>query len=129
MEPDDISGDQFGDRQLLFVSITQNRGCCGNLLPNVLHRMSSLKFHVEVYNYAKQDNDDDDRAAGQIAEHNRDGAGHQKNEDKGIGKKTQKSDQRSETRLSGEAVRTMKMQSLFRLGGSQSGCSRFEQFE
>jgi hypothetical protein len=86
-------------------SITQNRGCCGNLLPNVLHRMSSLKFHVEVYNYDKQDNDDDDRAAGQIAEHNRDGAGHQKNEDRGLAKKRRK------------AIRGAKRDSLAKLFG------------
>ena len=129
IEPDDIPGDQLCDRQLQFVSITQNRGSCSNLLPNILHRMSSLKLHVEVHDHAEQDDGDDDRAADRIAQRDRDGAGRQENEDQGIGKKAEKTDQSGEARLPYQAVRAMETQSLFRLGGSQSGRSCFEQLE
>ena len=47
-------------------------------------------------------------------------------EDKGIGKKAEETDQGGEARLSHQAVWAMETQSLFRLGGSQSGRSCFE---
>jgi hypothetical protein len=89
--------------------------------------MSSLKLHVEVHDHAEQDYGDDDRAADPITQHNRDGAGYQEDDDKGIGKKAQKTDQRSEARLPYQAVRAMETQSLFGLGGTQSGGSCCEQ--
>ena len=74
-------------------SIAQNRGGCGNLLSNILHRVTSLKLHIEVHDHAEQDYGDDDRAADRIAQHNRDGAGRQKNEDERIGKKAEERNQ------------------------------------
>jgi hypothetical protein len=66
IQPNDIPGDQFCDRQLQLVAVTQNGRSCGNLLPNILHRMSSLKLHVEVHDHAEQDYGDDDRPADRI---------------------------------------------------------------
>ena len=62
-----------------------------------------------------------------ITQHDRDDAGRQEHKDKRIGKKAQKTDQSSEARLPYQAVRAMETQSPFRLGGSQSGWSCFEQ--
>ena len=62
-----------------------------------------------------------------IAQHDRDGAGRQQNEDQGIGKEAQKTDQRSEAGLRYQAVRAMETQPLFGLGGSQPGGSCLEQ--
>ena len=107
IQPDDISRDQFRDRQLQFVSVAQNRGGGSDLLPNVLDRMSSLKLHVEVHDHAEQDDGDDNRTADRIAQHNRDGAGSQENQDKGIGKKAKKCNQTCEARLRRQAVRAM----------------------
>ncbi len=46
---------------------------------------------------------------------------------RGLAKKRRKRNQRSEARLCHQAVWAMETQSLFRLGGSQSGRSCFEQ--
>ena len=64
-----------------------------------------------------------------IAQHDGNGAGRQQNKDQGIGKKAQKTDQRSEAGLRYQAVRAMQAQPLFGLGGSQPGGGRFEQDE
>ena len=48
---------------------------------------------------------------------------------RGLAKKAQKTDQSGEARLPDQAVRAMETQSLFRLGGSQSGWSCLEQGE
>src|ERR1039458_5119747 len=98
-------------------------------LPDPRRRAPPQILCVDFPYHAQQDNSDDDRAADRITQHNRDGAGSQENQNKRIGKKTQKSDQRREARLSYQTVRSMEMQSLFRLGGSQSGWSCFEQLE
>ena len=91
IEPDDIAGDQFRHRQLPLLAIAQNRGSGGDLLPNILHRVPCLKLHVEVHDHAEQDDGDDDRAADRIAQHDRDGAGRQENQDQRIGEETQES--------------------------------------
>ena len=59
----------------------------------------------------------------------RDSAGHQEDQDQGIGKEAQKTDQGSEARLPGQAVRAINAQPPHCLGGSQSGWSCFEQGE
>ena len=119
--------DTFGDRQFLFVAIAHHGGRGGHLLANVLHRMASLKLHIEVHHHAEQDDGDDDGAADRIAQGNRDGAGRQKNEDEGIGKKAKKGDQTGEARLPDQAVGAMETQALFRLGGGQPGGSGLQQ--
>jgi hypothetical protein len=86
-----------------------------------------LKLHVEVHDHAEQDYGDDDRAADRIAQSDRDGAGYQKDKDKRIGKEAQKTYQRREARLPGQAVWAMEAQPPLRLRGSQSGWSRLEQ--
>ena len=91
--------------------------------------MSSLKLHVEVHDDAEQDYGDDDGAANVIAQHDRNGAGRQQNENQGIGKKGQKAEQGSEAGLPDQAVRAMQTQPLFRLGGSQPGRSCLKQDE
>ena len=111
------------------MAVAQNRGSGSNLLPNILHRMPRLKLRVEVHDHAEQDDGDDDGAADRIAQRNRDAAGRQENQNQGIGKELQKSDQRREAGLCGQAVGSMLTQSLFGLGGSQSGGICFNQAE
>ena len=103
------------------MPVAQDGGGCGHLLPDILHRMPRLKLHIEVHHHAEQHDGDDDRAADRIAEHDRNGAGRQQDQDQGIGKEAQETDQTREARLSHQAVRAVKPQPLFRLGGSQSG--------
>ena len=47
-EPDDVPSDQFRYGQFLFSPVTHNGRRCGDLLLNLLHRMSSLELHEEV---------------------------------------------------------------------------------
>ena len=89
--------------------------------------MSSLKLHIEVDDDAEQDYGDDNGAANVIAQHDGNGAGRQQNEDQGIGKKAQKTDQRSEARLRYQAVGAVETEALFGLVGGQPGWSCFEQ--
>jgi len=89
MEVDDISRDQHCYRQFLFSSVTQNSSRSGNLLLNLLHRMSSLEFHEEVEQYAEQNDGDDDRPAHRVTQSDGYAAGNKKNDDEGIGKETE----------------------------------------
>ncbi len=109
------------------MSVPQHCGGYCDLFPNVLDRMSSLKLHVEVHDHAEQDYGDDDRAADRIVQHDRDGAGSQKNENERIGKKAEETHQSGEARLPHQAVWAMDTQPLFRFGGCQAGWSCFEQ--
>jgi hypothetical protein len=91
--------------------------------------MSSLKLYVRVYDHAEQDDGNDDRTAHRIVQHDRDGTGCQEDEDEGISKNAKKTEQSGEARLLYKAVRAMPAQPLFRIGGTQSGRSGFEQLE
>ena len=64
-----------------------------------------------------------------IAQHDGDDAGGQKNEDQGIGKETQKTDQGSEAGLRHQAVRAMQPQPFLGLGGSRPGRGGLQQGE
>jgi hypothetical protein len=57
---------------------------------DLLHRMSSLELHKEVQQYAEQDHRDDDQPADRVTQHERDGAGYEKDDDEGIGKEAKK---------------------------------------
>src|ERR1043165_8877828 len=89
--------------------------------------MPGLKLDPEVHDHAEQDYGDNDRAPDRITQHYRNGAGREKNQDEGIGKEAQKTDECSETGLSHQAVGAMETQSLLRVGGSQSRWSGCEQ--
>jgi hypothetical protein len=90
IEPDDVPRDQFCNRELLFSAIPENGSSRRHLLPDLLHRMSSLELHEEVQQYAEQDHRDDDQPADRVTQHERDGAGHEKDDDEGIGKEAKK---------------------------------------
>lgn len=62
---------------------------CSHLLPNFLHCMPGLELHEEVEEHAEHDQDDD-QPADRVTQHQRDGAGRQKDDDQRIGKQVEK---------------------------------------
>ncbi len=129
VEPDDVPGHQFRHRHFLLAPVANHRGSGCNLLPNLLHRMLSLKLHEEVQQHAEQDHGDDDQSADRVAQHERYAAGHQKDDDQGIDQKAEKIDQSREARFPDHAVRAVETQPTLRLIGSQPGRSRLEQLQ
>ena len=85
VELDDVAGDQVRDRQLLLLPVADDGGGGGDLLPDRLHRVTRLELHEEVQQHTEQDHRDDDQATDRVAQRDRDDAGHQKNDDEGIG--------------------------------------------
>ena len=83
----------------------------------------SLKLHEEVQQHAEQDHRDDDQSADGVAQRERYAAGHEKDDDQGIGQETEEAEQRSEARLPHQAVRAIETQPPRRLIGSQPGRS------
>ena len=129
IEPDDVPGHQFRDRHFLLSPVAHHGSSGCNLLPNLLHRMLSLKLHEEVQQHAEQDHRDDDQSADRVAQRERYAAGHEKDDDQGIDQKAEKTDQSREARFPHHAVRAVETQPPLRLVGSQPGRSRLEQFQ
>ena len=83
--------------------------------------MSSLELHEEVQEHAEHDHRDDDQSADRVAERERNGAGHQQDDDEGIGQEAKKTDQPGKARLAHQAVRAIETQAPCRLIGRQAG--------
>ena len=79
-------GTSSATEQFLLSPITNDGSCRGNLFLNLLHRMPSLELHEEVQQHAEQNDGDDDQSTDWVSQHERYGAGNEKNDDQGIGK-------------------------------------------
>jgi hypothetical protein len=129
LQANDVPADQLRDRQFLFLPVANNGSGRGDLLPNLLHRVASLELHEEVQQHAEQDHRDDDESADPVAERECDGAGHEKDDDEGIGQEAEETHQPRIARLPYEAVGAVETRSPCRLIRSQAGRRRLEQFE
>ena len=121
VQPDDVAGDQLGDRQLQLPSIAQDGGGRGDLLLDCLHGMAGLELHEEVQKDAEQDHRDDDQSTDPVSQRERSRAGHQKNDDERIGEEAEEVYEGREAVLPNEAVGTMQTKPFLRLVGSQAG--------
>src|SRR5271157_793172 len=119
VEPDDISRDQLGCRQFLFLSISYHRCGQSNLLLNVLYGVPGLEFHQEIQQHTEKYDRKDDQPADVLSECKRYAAGDDKDYDEGITEKTKKTEQCSEARLMDQAVWAVKTQSPPGLFGRQ----------
>ncbi len=99
VELDDVPGNQVRDRQFLLAPIAQDGRRRGHLLADVVHGPARLELHEEVQQHAEQHHRDDDQAADRVAQRERDGAGHEEDDDEGIGEEAQEADQAGEARL------------------------------
>lgn len=87
--------------------------------------MPGLELHEEVEEHGEHDQDDD-QPADRVTQHQRDGAGRQKDDDQRIGKQVEKTEESGETRFPDKAVWAMEPQTLFRLFGGQPSRSGLE---
>ena len=99
VELDDVAGDQVRDRQLLLRPSRRTAAVVATCLRIVVHGAARLELHEEVQQHAEQDHRDDDQAADRVAQRDRDDAGHQENDDEGIGEEAEEADQGREARL------------------------------